>query len=206
MTSGFGVNFPPDQLVTLQWADSETGVPAGFPEPEASVATAGDGSFTAPLLVFPKSPEGPRALRAAVGAFVADALFLVAPGSVQGPDFVAARLISGEAVRTGGPFGGQDPETPRTFRWRARPWSASKVPATVSWRSWTASDATLRTLNWARADDGRPVEDLDLGLAEERLPGVGSSSVAARVRRSSTTGSLNPVTLSTLPVVNSGAT
>jgi hypothetical protein len=87
-TAGVGVGFPPNQIVALQWADPDTGLPVGFPEPAVSVATAGDGTFALGLLVFPKSRIGTRTLRATVGPFAAEGSFLVAPGSVQAPDFV----------------------------------------------------------------------------------------------------------------------
>lgn len=86
--SAVGVGFPANQVVTLRWVEPDTFAAGGFPEADTVATTAADGTFVSAVLVFPKSRVGTRALHAVVDAFASDGLFLVAPGTLQGPDFV----------------------------------------------------------------------------------------------------------------------
>jgi hypothetical protein len=88
VVSGIGAGFPPDQAVTLRWAQPQDGAVGGFPEPDVATTTGGGGSLAATVLLFPKTPLGTRVLLATAGAFGADAELLVVPGTAQAPDFV----------------------------------------------------------------------------------------------------------------------
>ena len=86
-----GTRFPPNQTVSLVWAESQTLLAGGFGEPGFSATSNPDGTLNATVMAFPKSRIGTRALVATVGAFTANAPFLVTPGTLQSPDLVYRR-------------------------------------------------------------------------------------------------------------------
>jgi hypothetical protein len=84
-----GQGYPPNTVVTVQWADARTLTAGGFPEPAVTVTTNAAGAFTVTLVTFRSTPVGGRAVVATAGAFSANAGYLVGALTSQAPDFVS---------------------------------------------------------------------------------------------------------------------
>ncbi len=91
VTTVTGTKWPANQTMTLRWTDPVTGASTGFPEPSQQMTADGAGNLTTALVTFPNKTVGGRQLLGAVGAFTADAPFLVGPGSSQPGDFILRR-------------------------------------------------------------------------------------------------------------------
>ena len=91
VTVATGAKFPPKRAITLVWVEPGSLLRGGFPEPAFTVTSNADGTLTASAIVFPHSRVGGRILLATIGAFSANAPYLVTQGTAQPPDFVYRR-------------------------------------------------------------------------------------------------------------------